>query len=75
MVSGAPLQDLWISEIRYTRLWLSDISNKVNKETLENLSLMPDYSAEWDQDYSEESFVRSMALLDHLYSYTAEIRI
>lgn len=75
MMSGAPLKDLWISEIRYTRLCLSDISNSVNKKTLVNVSLMPDYTAEWDQDYSEESFVKLMALLDHIQSYIAEIRI
>lgn len=36
---------------------------------------MPDYTAEWDHDYSEERFVKLLALIDHLYSYMAEIRI
>jgi len=36
---------------------------------------MSDYTVEWDQDYSEESFEKSMRFLDHLCSYTAETEI
>lgn len=39
------------------------MSSEVNNRGLKNVSFMP----EWKQNKYEESFVKSVALLDHLY--------